>query len=154
MNFKYEMARNHLDAKFKKLGALSIFIPPQKGWIRAIRDALGITQMQMAKRMKVSYARISAIEKDEVLGNIKLNTLERAANALGCQLVYTIVPKEELGTIIYNQAKEKAKVLLKTTEHSMKLENQSSLKEDDSKQLEELIQELLKGSQARLWDDY
>jgi len=152
MGLNYETARKHLDNKFQKISSLKDFNPPSKGWIRAIRDALGMTTSQLAKKMGVAHTRIIAIEKSEILGNLKIDTLERVAEALECQLVYALVPRKELETMAYEQAEKKAKALLKNAEHTMKLENQASEKNDNS-ELEALIQELLKGSQSRLWDE-
>jgi len=153
MNLNNEIARRHLDAKFDKIKEINIFTRPTKGWIKAIRNALGLTTTQLAKRLNIAQPRIIAIEKDEVLGNLKISTLEGVADALGCELVYTIVPRQSLANMTYEQAEKKAKLMLKNAEHTMQLENQSSSKESNKEQLEELIKELLKGSQARLWDE-
>ena len=66
MGYDYKTARRHLDARFEKLKASDIYSRPPKGWIRAIRDALGMTISQLAKRIGVAHTRIIAIEKDEV----------------------------------------------------------------------------------------
>lgn len=153
MKINYEVARQHLDKKFKQMGPLINFMRPAKGWIRAIRDALGLTQAQLAKKMNVSSARIYAIEKDEVLGNLKLSTLESVADALGCELVYALVPRQNLEQMVRKQAEKKAKLILKNAEHTMQMENQLSSNDSYNKQLEGLIAELLKGQQARLWDE-
>ncbi len=153
MKLNYEVARQHLDKKFKHMGPLINFMRPPKGWIRAIRDALGLTQAQLAKKMNVSSARIYAIEKDEVLGNLKLSTLESVADALGCELVYALVPRQSLEQMTREQAEKKAKLILKNAEHTMQMENQLSSNESYNKQLEDLIEELLKGKQTRLWDE-
>lgn len=152
MGFDHKTARRHLDARLNKIG-IDNFKRPPKGWIRAIRDALGMTTTQLAKRLGVAHPRIVAIEKEETLGNLKLSTLERAADALGCELVYALVPRQGLESMAKAQAVKKAKALMCNAEHTMQLEAQSSSKEDDTRQLETLVQELLKGSQARLWDD-
>lgn len=152
MGFDHETARRHLDARLSKISIDSMKQPP-KGWIRAIRDALGMTTTQLAKRLGVAHPRITAIEKEETLGNLKLSTLERAADALGCELVYALVPRQGLESMAKVQAFKKAKALMQNAEYTMQLEAQSSSREDDVRQLETLVQELLKGSQARLWDE-
>jgi predicted DNA-binding mobile mystery protein A len=153
MGFDHETARRHLDARFNKVDRDALK-RPQKGWIRAIRDALGMTTTQLAKRLGVSHPRILTMEKDEALGNLKLSTLERAADALGCELVYALIPRQELESVVKLQALKKAKALLQQADYTMQLEDQPSSKADDAYQLEALVQELLKGSQARLWDDF
>ena len=153
MGKKDEMARRHLDAKFKNAGLLKALIRPQSGWIRAIRDALGITGQILADRVGISRPRVMAIEKDEVLGKLTLNTLEKMAEALGCELVYALVPRQPLEKMVYEQARKKALQILSKTEHTMQLENQGSFKAEKDEQLKTLIDELLKGSASALWDD-
>ena len=148
-----ETARRHLDVKFNKIRDLNLFTRPPKGWIRAIRNALGMTTTQLAKKLNIAQPRVTAIEKDEVLGNLKISTLESVADALGCELVYTLVPRENLEKMTYKQAEKKAKLILKNAEHTMKMENQLSSSDSYKKQLEDLINELIKGQQARLWDE-
>ena len=151
MGFDYEIARRHLDSKFEKIKSLKDFYGPSKGWIRAIRDALGMTTSQLATRMGVTHTRILVIEKSEPLGNLKISTLKRTAEALDCQLVYALIPRNKLKTMIRKQAEKKAKAMFQKAEHTMKLENQESENTNDV-ELEDVIQELLKGSQSRLWD--
>lgn len=153
MGKKDEMARRHLDVKFKNAGLLKALIRPQSGWIRAIRDALGITGQILADRVGISRPRVMAIEKDEVLGKLTLNTLEKMAEALGCELVYALVPRQPLEKMVYEQARKKALQILSKTEHTMQLENQGSSKPEKDEQLKGLIDELLKGSASALWDD-
>ncbi|MEI8388304.1 MAG: mobile mystery protein A [bacterium] len=147
-----KIARKHLDAKFSEIKNLSIFVRPQKGWIRAIRNALGMTTAQLAKRLNVAQPRVIAIEKDEVLGNLKLNTIESVAEALGCRFVYALVPEQDLESMVHEQAKKKAMTLLNKAEHTMRLENQASVSNTHN-EIETLVQELLSGSTARLWDE-
>lgn len=151
MSKNHEIARLNLDIKFEEIKKMNIFIRPSKGWIRAIRDALGLTTTQLAKRLDVAQPRVFSIEKDEVLGNLKFKTLENVAQALDCQLVYALVPNKKLETMAYEQAEKKAKKMLSKVEHNMKLENQGSKITD--KEFEALVEEFLKGSQARLWDE-
>jgi len=67
---------------------------PERGWIRAIRDALGINGPQLARRLGVSKQRISVLEKAEIEGGASLNSIRQAADALNCDLVYALVPRE------------------------------------------------------------
>ncbi|HBG48808.1 MAG TPA: mobile mystery protein A [Cyanobacteria bacterium UBA9971] len=152
MNNNSKMARKHLDAKFSEIKNLNVFVRPQKGWIKAIRNALGMTTAQLAKRLNIAQPRIVAIEKDEVLGNLKLNTIESVAEALGCRFVYALVPKQKLESMVHEQAKKKAMTLLNVAEHTMRLENQASGSNTYS-EVKTLVNELLSGSTARLWDE-
>ena len=92
-------AIRHLDKRFSSLRSLAKSQRPPKGWLRAIRDALGMTTSQFAKRLGVSQPRIIELEKSEVDGSVTLQTLQRAAEALGCRLVYALVPKNPRGNV-------------------------------------------------------
>jgi len=48
---------------------------PMKGWIRAVRNALGIGMRQLATRMDVHTSLISKITSDEISGNFTLKTM-------------------------------------------------------------------------------
>ena len=71
---------------------------PSSGWIKTIRAALGITSKQLAERMGIAQANVIAIEEREVLQTVTLATLEKAAHAMNCQLIYALVPNEEIKT--------------------------------------------------------
>jgi len=71
---------------------------PQLGWLRAIREALGITLNQVGKNMRATRQRIKNFEDAERQDRITLASLRRVAEAMGCELVYAIVPKS--GTIV------------------------------------------------------
>lgn len=147
-----KLARRHLDEKFKKMGDIKFFMPPAKGWIKAVRMALAMTQVQLAKRLGVAQPRVIALEKDEIGGNLKISTLKKVADALECEFVYALIPKHGLDKTMQRQAKKRAKRMLASAEHTMQLENQPSPKEAGELQLKELISELLEGSQNKLWE--
>src|SRR5216683_882120 len=70
---------------------------PRLGWIRAIREALGMSAPQLARRARIKAAQsIKDMQKDEVDGTIRLQTLEKIANALECDLVYALVPRKPI----------------------------------------------------------
>jgi len=65
-----------------------------QGWLRAVRQAVGIPVMEAAERMGVGQSEVFRMEYAEGRGVIELGTLRRAAEALGCELVYGLTPKE------------------------------------------------------------
>lgn len=129
------------------------FAPPRKGWIRGIRDALGMSMRQLAERAKTSTPWISSIEKGEVEGSLTLNTLRKVANALDCDLVYALVPRKPLQVRVEERAREKATRLVKQTQQTMRLEEQGLSKKELEQQIKRLSDELLQGSARALWDD-
>src|SRR5271154_4280249 len=97
-------AIRHLDNRFTSLRPLAKSARPPKGWLRAIRNALGMTTAQFARRLGVSQPRIVELEQSEASGSVTLNTLQRAAGALGCRLVYVLVPERPLAETVHEQA--------------------------------------------------
>ena len=126
----------------------AIIARPQQGWLKTIREFLGMTTTQLAKRLEISQPRIVAMEKNE--RNVKISTMERIADVLNCDFSYAFVPRENIDDIIYNQAKKKAQKILDKVNKNMRLENQLA-KTDDL--LKDIIEELLDGNIARIWDE-
>jgi len=97
-------ARRVLDARLAQVGPVDRFTPPTLGWVRAVRDALGMSAADLGARLGISAASVSSIESKERSGGVRLSTLERVAEAMGCTLVYALVPNTSLETIVLRQA--------------------------------------------------
>jgi predicted DNA-binding mobile mystery protein A len=146
-------AIRHLDKRFATLRPLAQSPRPPKGWLRAIRDALGMTTAQFGRRLGVSQPRIVELEQSEVSGGVTLNTLQRAAEALGCRLVYALVPDRPLAETVRDQAELVAARRLANVDQTMRLEDQAVQGKAATKELRRrLIEELLRRP-ARLWDE-
>src|SRR5260370_31364572 len=118
-------AHEQLDRRFAKLKPLiKEAARPPRGWIRAIREALGRTTGQLAERLGVRQPRVVELEHGEGAGNITVKSLERAAQALGCRLVYILVPEEALAETIRKRASVVAERQLASVEQTMRLEAQ------------------------------
>jgi predicted DNA-binding mobile mystery protein A len=99
---------------------------PSKGWIRAIRQASGVTLLDLAKRMKRSLSLAAQFERSETDYRITLNSLAQVADALGCDLVYALVPKHgTLHDLAERRASEEVSPDVLAVEHTMALENQA-----------------------------
>lgn len=146
------LARKNLDRRLSKLDREAVAWPPF-GWIRAIREALGMTPTQLAKHMGVARPRIHELEKAEKTGTTTIKSLRRAAEAMDCTLVYAFVPKGSLEDIVQKRAKRKADERLTRLEHSMRLENQTHDQTDLADGRERLQQDILSGNPRKLWDD-
>src|SRR5450631_1377098 len=116
-------AIRQLDQRFLAFRRLKDMARPAKGWIRAIRDALGMTTAQFAKRLGVSQPRVIAIEKAEISKALTLKTLERAAEALGCRVVYLFVPDHPLEETVRARARQIADKQLEALGQTMGLED-------------------------------
>uniref|UniRef100_UPI0028A95AA5 helix-turn-helix domain-containing protein n=1 Tax=Aquidulcibacter sp. TaxID=2052990 RepID=UPI0028A95AA5 len=89
------LARKSLDKRLPRLREEPMPMP-RAGWIKAIREALGLTAQQLASRMGVVQSRVSTIEKAEITGATTVKTLRATAEAMGCTFVYAIVPTKPL----------------------------------------------------------
>jgi len=146
-------AIRHLDKRFGGLRPLAKAPKPPKGWLRAVRDALGMTTAQFASRLGVSQPRVVELEQSEVSGSVTLKTLQRAAEALGCRLVYALVPERPLAETVRERAEAVARHNAESIEHTMGLENQAVPDKQARKRLfQDQVDELLRRP-ARLWDE-
>src|SRR5215469_4639691 len=99
---------------------------PQKGWIRAIREVAGITVRDFAKKLHRAPSVAAHLEGSEAEFRITLASLRDAADALGCQLVYALVPKSgSIQELAEERARNKAAENVRAVEHSMALEDQA-----------------------------
>ena len=146
-------ARRQLDKRLKLLRNKDLFARPPRGWIKAIRESLGMTTRQLAKRIGIVQSRAVEIENAEVKGSITLNSLERAARALDCELVYVLMPRKPLETMVEERATRIAKRRLKQAAHNMALEDQSTSEEDRKEQVKELTRQIVQKSGSALWED-
>lgn len=146
-------ARKNLDKAlilFRKAEKIS---RPPRGWVRAIRDALGMTSRQLAARMALSQPTVTALEQGEAADTITLKTLRQAAEALDCQLVYALVPRTTLDQMVRERARMLADKHLARANHTMRLENQALNENDLAEERERLAQSFLEGRASRLWQD-
>ncbi|MBX9757729.1 MAG: mobile mystery protein A [Beijerinckiaceae bacterium] len=125
-NLSRHKARQRLDERLEALRPIERYAVPPKGWLRAIRDALGMSGVQLARRLGVSPQSVDSLERSEASGSIKLETLRRAAEALDCTLVYALVPNKPLERIVSERARLVAQHDLERVAHSMKLEAQQT----------------------------
>jgi predicted DNA-binding mobile mystery protein A len=93
------------------------------------------------------------LKKAEASKAITLETLERAARALDCTLVYALVPQKPLDNVVEERARDAARERLRTVSHSMALEDQRVREEDERDQLERLVRKLIEGRGSALWDE-
>lgn len=139
-----QKARQRLDVRLAVLKPEDRFQPPPKGWIRAVRDALGMSGVQLAKRLTVRPQTIDTLEKSEANGTIQLNTLRRAAESLGCTLVYALVPNTSLEASVRQQARKVALRDLERVAHTMKLEAQNTDDAETEARIESYIRDVIR----------
>ncbi len=106
----------------KVLTTVRIPKQPRRGWVVALREALGMTQTQLARRMEIARQSLDQLESNEVKGTATLARLQRAADALGCDLQYALVPREPLADMVADQALRRAQKRLGRINQSQALE--------------------------------
>ena len=147
------LARKHLERRLAPLRDQQSLTRPPRGWIRAMREAFGMTTRQLAQRIGKVQSAVVEMEKSEARDSISLATLRQAAEALDCTLVYALVPNRPIDDIRRARAADVASQQLARASHTMALENQSLDRAAQDAERERLIDALLRGSPARLWDE-
>lgn len=145
------LARRQLDALLEQMTALKRLRRPPKGWVRAIRDSLGMSEAQLAERMKLSQPAVAMLEKSEAAGTTTIATLERAAAALGCRLVYALVPENSLDEMVRQQAHGAAVRQVGSTAHTMELEKQGLPVKRLKQEVRRVADELARVEPRSLW---
>ena len=66
---------------------------PAAGWLRSVREALGLSLADQALKLQVTPPAVRSFEQAEAEDRITLASLRRTAAAMDCDLVYTLVPR-------------------------------------------------------------
>lgn len=121
---------------------------PEKGWIHAMRQSLGLPADVIAARKGVTRAAIYQAERSETEGAISLKQMERIAQAMGGRFVYAIVPDAPVESIKYKQALQKARHLAQDLPDWA-----SQSPEDQQDWIEDKAAELLHDMPSDFWAD-
>ena len=132
--------------------ALAQLTVPRGGWLKAVREGLGMSAEQVGRRLGLTKQTVLQLEGNEVRKALTLASLERTAHALGCQVAYALVPGRSLEEEVDARARLVAERRLARVAHSMRLEEQSPPAHLHRLQIEELATEL-KAKLAHLWDE-
>jgi len=127
------MRRKFRDLRLEQLSeSLNAFVQvksvirPRRGWLRAVREATGMSLRQIAEKMRVTPQLVASLEKSEANNRITLHSLQAAARAMGCELTYAIVPKSgTLRELVESGARQEADQQVRAVEHTMMLEDQA-----------------------------
>jgi predicted DNA-binding mobile mystery protein A len=100
---------------------------PVRGWLRAVRDALDLSQNQVATKLGIKRQSYADLERTEARGSITVNSLAKAADSMDCELVYFLVPRKSVARTFGELARIHDPLFAhrRATEHSMALEGQS-----------------------------
>ncbi|EGF93121.1 helix-turn-helix family protein [Asticcacaulis biprosthecium C19] len=152
-NNREALARKHLDRIFQTARLDGLRQRPPKGWVRAIRDALGLTNKQLSARLGKAHSTLVRLESSEMADTISLSTLRAAAEAMDCTLVYALVPNKPLEQTVRERAGALADQQLARVHHTMGLEDQAVRGEDLTDERERLISAILARGGRHLWED-
>lgn len=119
-------SRELLDSHFNEWQPLRELARPPRGWIHAVREALGMSAAVLADRLGITSGAVTRLEQSEAADRARLETLRRAADALGCDLVYLLVPRRPLTAVVRDRARELARLQAAAVEQTMRLEDQAT----------------------------
>lgn len=126
---------------------------PKKGWIKQIREILNMPTKALAKKCGLARSTVSRLEQSEQNRSITLNSLERLANGLNCDVRYMLVPREPIEQYIRKKAIEIARKEVMKVSHTMSLEDQKTSEQKLNQQIEDLADDLLNKGSRTIWDN-
>ena len=141
--------RELMDSHFDEWQQLRTLARPPRGWVRAVREALGMSTAALGARLGITAGAVTRLEQSEAADRIRLDTLRRAADALGCDLVYLLVPRRPLTAVVQERARELARSQVAAVEQTMLLEDQAT---GQTSELEDRLAERLL-ERGSLWSD-
>lgn len=108
---------------------------------------------QLADRMGVVRSHLSQIEKGEREGTTSIRSLQRAADALGCEFVYAFVPRDgkTFEGLVHERAEEVARRIVEEVATTMALEDQSVDREFRKREIDRFVAELVRSMPRNLW---
>lgn len=152
MKISKKLIREQLDETLEKLKVLRFYNPPPFGWIKAIRNGLGMSGRQLANRIGVSKQNISRLEQDELAGAITLKTLRKVAEGLDCVLVYGFVPRTSLENTVLKRSEEVSRMRISRVDRTMTLEKQNISRDKIDKIVDDDVKTMVEKMPRYLWD--
>jgi predicted DNA-binding mobile mystery protein A len=150
---KKSLQIQQLNGKMLAYASLQKVAPPPTGWIKAIRNAIGMSMLQLGNRLSITKQSVQDIERREKDGSVTIKALREAARALDMQLVYGFVPNDgSLELLIERKAKELATQIVMRTNNTMKLEDQENTKQRIEKAIQERTTIIKTEMPKTLWD--
>jgi predicted DNA-binding mobile mystery protein A len=142
-----------LNEKMDQLNGMQHVIVPPIGWIKTIRNGIGMSMEQLGKKLSITKQGVMDIEKREKEGAITIKSMQEIAKAMDTQFVYGFVPNAgSLEQMIETRALEIATKIVERTSTTMKLEDQANSKERIEKAIKERASEIINKTPKILWD--
>lgn len=146
-----KVVRQQLDQRIESLKVFLSSGMPQQGWIKTIREAVGLSSSQLGKKAGFDQSRISRLENAEKNGNLKVSSLQKIAKGLNMRFVYGFVPQQSLEQMVRAQAESVALKRMKTLNTTMGLEQQGLLPVEQKKALNDMIEKILVEQPKDFW---
>ena len=146
-----DLQLHQMDALLGSWKSAQLCARPKSGWVRAVRETLGMSAAAFARRLGISHAGVRKLEASEASDVITLATLRKLAQALDCELQYALVPRTSLSEQIQERAQTVVKENFQPIAHSMALEEQSANGPLIKLQFDHAVKDLLHGSRRKLW---
>ena len=118
--------------------------------IKGIREALGMTQGQLAERCGFSQSYIADIENGR-RENLELSSVKKIAEGLRCSALVLIVPDKEINQILDEQSTQVAEKIVAITSGSAALERQLPDKKIIDEEIRATKKDLLEQHRSALW---
>jgi XRE family transcriptional regulator, regulator of sulfur utilization len=152
MNKLAKLQVRQLDDALMLFSSLRTVPIPRDGWIKAVRETLGMSIRQLAERTGLSKTSVTSIESSERKGSVQVNSIRRLAEGMDCELVYVLLPRQSLEEGLKNQAEQKARRLVDRVSTSMEMEFQGIAESERERQINDLAAELLRTRKRDFWD--
>lgn len=95
IDWQKNYGHTHADKKVEPFLGLNIN-DQSTNWLKTVREALQLSAQSVADKMGITRSGYSYLEKNEELGSISLNNLKKAAEAMDCEFIYAIRPKNRM----------------------------------------------------------
>lgn len=99
-----------------------------------------MSREELGNRLGVSQQAVAEFEASEIRGRIQLDTLDRVAAALECDVVYFLVPRRDLDEMVRDQAMQRARTYLSRVSHHSRLEDQQIEETQELDQIQDLAE--------------
>lgn len=151
MSSLHDLQQRQTDATLTRWRAAGLPARPPAGWVRSIRQALGMNSAALAKRLGITDSGLRKLEEAESHDAISLGTLRKLAAALDCELQYALVPRQPLALTLQQRAEQVAREQMQRVSSSMALEDQGVAPDLTAVQTQRLAASLLVKGGKGLW---
>ena len=119
--------------------------------VRQVRETLGMTQVQLAKRVGMRQSVIAEIESGK-RRDLRQSTIQRLSTGLMCHYVSALAPEKNLQDLMDERSEKLARNMVFMNAGSAALEQQLPNKKFLEEMVQKTKQDILKNYRSALWD--